>query len=108
MEYQEAEVERLRLEEFVFNQLEKDDRGLIGWKINKNKGNSQSSDSGSNDEILYTEELIAILLKFGRQLSEKQANSTIRDCIITVPSYFTHTQKRMMYDAAEMAGLSVL
>jgi len=49
-----------------------------------------------------------VLLKFGKTLSEKQAEGTIRDCVITIPSYFVPAQRRMMIDAAELAGLSVL
>ena len=83
--------------------MEKDDRGLIAWKVQK-----KSKDGEKNEEILYTEELIAMLLKYGKFLSEKQAGGTVKDCVLTIPSYFTPTQKRMMQDAAELAGLSIL
>jgi hypoxia up-regulated 1 len=41
-------------------------------------------------------------------MSEKQAGSTIKDCVITIPSYYTPEQRRMILDAADIAGLSVL
>jgi hypothetical protein len=64
-------VDRLRKEEFFYNKFEKDERGLIGWKITKKSKDEDSGSTSTQDEILYTEELVAIMLKFGRQLSEK-------------------------------------
>jgi hypoxia up-regulated 1 len=64
-EWNDAFVEHMKKERFIVNELAKDDRGLIGWKVFK------KSEDGSNEEIiLYTEELMAQLLKYGRKLSE--------------------------------------
>ena len=49
-----------------------------------------------------------MILRYGKKLSETQAGATIKDCVITIPSFFTYTQRKMMLDAAEIAGLSVL
>jgi hypoxia up-regulated 1 len=57
---------------------------------------------------MFTEELVAQLFKYGRQMSEKQAGATIKDCVITIPSYYTPSQRRMILDAADISGLSVL
>lgn len=51
---------------FIFNEFASDERGLVGWKISKKQKEGEPI-----EEIFYTEEIIAILLKFGRQLSEK-------------------------------------
>lgn len=51
---------------------------------------------------------MAQLLKYGRKLSEIQAGGTIKDCVITIPSWYTPSQRRMVLDAADIAGLSVL
>jgi len=32
----------------------------------------------------------------------------IKDCVITIPSYFDYAQRRMILDSAEIAGLTVL
>ena len=65
------------------NEMVEDDRGLIGWKVKKNP-----KDAEEEPEIYYTEELIAMILKYGRKLSEIQAGGTVKDCVITIPSYF--------------------
>lgn len=102
-EFEEDFIKRMREQRFYVNPIEADDRGLIGWKITRKHENGTKEDN-----IYYTEELTAQLLKYGRQLSEKQAGGTIKDCVITIPSYFTPQQRRMVIDSAEIAGLSVL
>ena len=67
----------------MFSDLAKDERGLIGFTLTKDKTESK------NDEILYSEEVLAMVLGFGRTLVETQAGGYTRDCVITVPSYFT-------------------
>jgi len=42
-------------------------------------------------------------------LSEIQAGGHVRDCVITIPSWFTYDQRLMIRDAAEqLANLNVL
>lgn len=41
-------------------------------------------------------------------MAEKQAGGTVKDCVITIPAYFNLTQRRMILDSAEIAGLAVL
>jgi molecular chaperone DnaK (HSP70) len=103
LEYDEELIQQEKKNNLIFNEFASDERGLVGWKITRKQKEGEPT-----EEIFYTEELIAVLLKFGKQLSEKQANGTVRDCVITIPSYFTPSQKRMMLDAADIAGLSVL
>lgn len=82
--YSDELIEQLKKERFVTNEIEPDERGLVGWKVHK-----KQKDGEKNEEILYTEELIAMLLKYGKMLSEKQAGGTVKDCVITIPSYYT-------------------
>ena len=50
-----------------------------------------------------------MLLQYVKMLAEKQAEASVREVVITVPSWFTYNQRVMMRDAAEqLAGLSVL
>ena len=88
---------------FIVNELAKDDRGMVGWKIYRKNENGTKE-----EQIMYTEELIAQLLKYGRKLSEIQSGGTIKDCVITIPSYYSPSQRKMIQDSAEIAGLSIL
>lgn len=50
-----------------------------------------------------------MLLAYVRMLAEKQAGGIVRDCVITIPSWFTYDQRLMIKDAAEqLANLNVL
>lgn len=50
-----------------------------------------------------------MILQYMKMLAEKQAEGFVRDCVITVPSWFTYDQRLMLKDAAEgLAGLNVL
>ena len=66
--YDEEMIAELKAEGFVMNEFSPDDRGLVGWKVIKKE------DASGEDEILYTEELIAMILKYGKNLAEKQAD----------------------------------
>jgi len=43
-----------------------------------------------------------------KSFAEKQAEGSVRDCVITVPSWYTYDQRLMIIDAAELANLKVL
>lgn len=47
-------------------------------------------------------------MNYGKKLSEKQANGPVTESVITIPSYFNQEQRRMMLDAADLAGLKVI
>ena len=49
-----------------------------------------------------------MLLGYVKMLAETQAGSGVRDCVITIPSWFTYEQRLMIKDAAELANLHVL
>jgi len=50
-----------------------------------------------------------MLLSYVKMLAEIQAGGSVRDCVITIPSWFTYDQRLMVKDAAEgMAGLTIL
>lgn len=102
-EWDQEFIQKMKSQRFLVNEFVEDDRGLIGWKMIRKYENGTKE-----DQIVYTEELVAQLLKYGRKLSEIQASATIKDCVITIPSYFTPDQRRMIMDAADIAGLSIL
>jgi molecular chaperone DnaK (HSP70) len=73
---------------YIMNEIAEDERGYVGWKLTRD---IHRNGSAPVEEIFYTEELIGQLFKYGKRMSEKQAGgSTIKDCVITIPSYFTY------------------
>ena len=67
VKYEDAEA--IIKERYVMNEIKADERGYVGWVIQRKL--NQTSDPV--EEIVYTEELIGQLLKYGKQMSEKQA-----------------------------------
>ncbi|KAK1422604.1 hypothetical protein QVD17_17889 [Tagetes erecta] len=53
-------------------------------------------------------EILAMLLKHLKQITEKNLETAVVDCVIGIPSYFTDLQRRMYLDAAWIAGLKPL
>lgn len=57
----------------------------------------------------YTpEELMALLLQHVQEMSEAFGGKSVKDCVITVPSFFTHHERDAVYTAASIAELNVL
>ncbi|KAI7737948.1 hypothetical protein M8C21_015141, partial [Ambrosia artemisiifolia] len=53
-------------------------------------------------------EILGMLFKHLKQITEKNLESSVVDCVIGIPSYFTDLQRRMYLDAAQIAGLNPL
>jgi|JI9StandDraft_1071089.scaffolds.fasta_scaffold117030_1 hypoxia up-regulated 1 len=49
-----------------------------------------------------------MIFAHGKFLADKQSDSIIKDCTVTIPSYFDLNKRRMIEDAAELAGLTIL
>jgi len=49
-----------------------------------------------------------MILAYGKNLSERQANAKVKDVVITVPSYYNQAKRILFMDAAELAGLNVI
>jgi len=54
-------------ERFVFNDIVSDERGFIGWKITR----PVDGDQEAKEEILFSEEIVAMLFQYIRMLAEK-------------------------------------
>ena len=101
-DYDEEFLKTLALDRFVLNEFVEDDRGCIAYQ-------TFSLDSKEETTVYYAEELVAMILNYGRKLAEAQAEGQIvRDAVITIPSYFGQEKRHMMMDAAELAGLNVI
>ena len=62
-----------------------------------------------DDNVTYAvEELVAMLLANTKSLAEDHAGAKAKDCVITVPQYFTQFERQALLDAANIAGLHVL
>ena len=56
MEYDKEKLDKLKEEYYIYNDMVEDERGQIGWVVKKK----------DTSDMLYTEEIIAMLLKFGK------------------------------------------
>lgn len=74
-------------------------------RLNENR-NSTVVRIGSED--FETEEIMAMLLLHAKEMSEKFGEGTIKDCAITVPSFWTRGQRLSIINAASSIGLNVL
>lgn len=56
-----------------------------------------------------SDELLGFVLGYAKTIGESMAEeSNIKDCVITVPSYFTQSEREAVLDAAAVAKLNVL
>jgi hypoxia up-regulated 1 len=61
------------------------------------------------EENYYSsEELIAMLLQHVKEITTNFAGTSIKDCVLTIPSFFTQHEKEALYTAATIADLNVL
>ena len=62
------------------------------------------------DNVSYTpEELVAMVLTHAKDITSAYGVSTpLKDCVLTVPSFYTQHERRALLDAAELAELNVL
>ncbi len=81
--------------------VEHKERGTVGFR---------SQSFGEAEEPFSVEELLAMELQNIRANAETMAGkgSTIRDVVITIPVFYTASEKRAVERAADLAGLRVL
>ena len=61
------------------------------------------------EETFYTpEELMAMMMQHAKDMTANYGGKQIKDCVITVPSYFSQHERRALYSAADIANLRVL
>ena len=59
-------------------------------------------------DLYETEEITAMILEHIKEMSEKFGEGAIKDCSITIPSFWSRAQKIAVISAANAAGLNVL
>ncbi|KAL5731407.1 hypothetical protein ACHQM5_004138 [Ranunculus cassubicifolius] len=76
--------------------LVEDKRGEVGIRI----------DDG--ETVYSAEELVAMVLSYGKNLAEFHSKTNVKDAVITVPPYFGQAERKGLLQAAELAGINVL
>jgi len=69
------------------------------------------SEPNQDIQFLSAEELVAMNLQHVLKMAEIDAESppgSMKDVVLTIPNYYTQTQRRALLDAAELAGMNVL
>lgn len=59
-------------------------------------------------ENYETEEIVAMVLEYVKEMSETFGEGSVKDCVITIPSFWTRRQRIALINAAQTAGLNVL
>jgi hypoxia up-regulated 1 len=57
---------------------------------------------------LLPEELMAFLLTYAQEITESFYGVPVKDAVLTVPEFWTATERQALLDAAELSGLRVL
>ena len=99
--YDEEYLRKFKEHRLIFNTFAADERGHTSWQITSPENNEEQ-------QVLFAEEVVAMMFQYVKMLAEKQAEGSVRDCVITIPSWFTYDQRLMIKDAAELVNLKVL
>jgi len=59
-------------------------------------------------EVYTVEELLSMIFEMARKMSDSFGRTQTRDCVVTVPSSFTRSQRILVMQTAQAAGLNVL
>lgn len=104
-----SQVKRLIGSKFI-EQSVQDDIRMLPFET------SEGPDGGVLIHLQYLNErqsftpiqIMAMLLAHLKQITEKNLEMAVSDCVIGIPSYFTDLQRREYLHAAEIAGLKTL
>lgn len=78
-----------------YNMVKDEERGTVLFKM--------------DDETTYSpEELLAMVLEKAREYAQAFTDQSIKDCVITVPAYFTQSERKAILHAAQLVDLNVL
>ncbi len=79
-----------------------------GLMLDENGASDDSVRLVIGDKKYSPEEISAEILKYLKELAEKNLNAKIQEAVITVPAYFDEAAKNATKLAAKLAGLEVL
>lgn len=76
---------------------------------NETRGGLDYRYKGDQNIVSFSsEELAAMIFTYARDITKDFGGQSVRDCVITVPSFATAIERRGIINAAEIAGLKVL
>eukprot|EP00871_Galdieria_phlegrea_P000142 jgi/Galph1/1128/GphlegSOOS_G5839.1 len=83
-----------------FYEMVEDEQGRTAMRV-------QYGPNGEK-QILSPEAIVAMILTNLGESAAAEYGSAVKDCVISIPAYFTDAQRRAMKNAAKIAGFSVL
>jgi len=93
--YDSAAVEQYKKRFPFYTLLKDEERGTVLF-------------AGENNVNYSVEELVAMVLNNSKHIAENFASHKMKDVVLTVPAYFTQSQRRSLLVSANMTGLNVL
>jgi len=94
---------------FEIRENEENGRSTVEVFIDIENGGKGSDDDGDDNYSSHTiEELVATTLQYAMKIGTALGKGAIKDAVVSVPPYFSQTQRRALYDAADIAGLNVM
>ena len=65
-------------------------------------------DGGGRTVVYSAEELLSMILLYAKHMAEAHAHTSVVDAVVSVPVFFSHSQRQAVMDAAELAGVNVM
>ncbi|KAI4352383.1 hypothetical protein L6164_006641 [Bauhinia variegata] len=63
---------------------------------------------GNEEKQFYAEEIVSMVLRKMREIAEIKLRKTVKNAVVTVPSYFNDSQRQATKDAGVIADLNIL
>ena len=63
---------------------------------------------GNKDYLFNSQELLAIMLKYIKDFSDKFGNTEINQFVISIPCFYNYKQHQALLNAAEMSGMKLV
>ena len=83
--------------------------GLVGYRIVDVAGRAACPVMYNDEEVMLTpERAMAMLMKCLQGIAELDQGGSVTDVVISVPSYFTDSERHAMLDSASIAGFNCL
>ena len=63
---------------------------------------------GNKDHLFKSQELLAIMFKYIKDISEKFGNTEINQFLLTIPCFYSYKQHQALLNAAEISGMKLI